>query len=97
MVMTKKASLACEVRASIRCEPVLSYEIIADLFRRKIELKEPYFRYLYGFFEECYPALIKKFMAEQNLSKEQILALFHRLPERGEKRKFQEALTHGSF
>lgn len=49
------------------------------------------------FFEECYPSLIKKFMAEQNISREEILAIFHKLPERGATLPFREALANGEF
>lgn len=56
--------------------------------------EEPYF---YGFFEECSPRLIKRLMAEEDISREQIIAVFDALPEIGEKYFFREVLENGEF
>ena len=95
--MSYKASLACQIRMSIRCKNEMSYQILTDIFKKKIPLKQEYQRYLYGFFEECYPGLIKKYMTEQNVTRNEIIDIFNLLPEQGEKYKFREALSNGKF
>lgn len=92
-----KASLACEVRANIRFMNTLRYSTFVDIFKGHIKDLNPYKRYLYAFFEECYPSLIKKFMLEQGITREQILKVFNWLPELGEKEFFREAIQNGEF
>ena len=95
---TAKASLACQIRTNIRCEPEMTYQTLAAILRKEIPLNlEIHANYLYGFFEECYPKLMKKFMSEQNILREDIINIFYLLPERGEKNNFRKALINGEF
>ena len=92
------ASLACQIRASIRCGTELSYTALAGIFKNEIAYDAKiHKRYLYGFFEECSPSLIKKFMEEQKISRNQIIHVFNMLPDQGEKYKFRKALANGKF
>ena len=55
-------------------------------------------KYFLAFFEECYPSLIKKFMAEQNITKDEILSVFYLLPpESGAVKMFKEIIDSGEF
>jgi len=93
-----RASRACEVRAGIRCVENLPYQTIAKIFRQKIPYDEKkHLMYFMTFFEECYPELIKRFMQEQSISREQIIALFDKIPDYGEKTKFRKAIESGEF
>ena len=92
------ASLACQVRAAIRFNEEFPYQMFADIFKENIEYQnELHQKYFLAFFEECYPALIKKFMKEQNISRTQIMKLFSRLPNLGVTMKFREAVANGEF
>lgn len=95
--ISNKASLACEVRAGIRFRENLPYQIFVDIFKGEITNIEKYRSNLYAFFEECYPSLIKKFMAEQVITREQIINIFNKLPEQGEKIDFRKAIENGQF
>jgi hypothetical protein len=100
MLTTKKnqASLACQVRMNIRCGEEMSYQTLAQILRNKLPYsKDLHQRYVLGFFEECYPSLMKKFMKEQSLSRASIINLFNLLPNQGEKYKFERALKNGEF
>lgn len=91
------ASFACQVRMNIRCKKEMSYNVLTKIFKKEIPIKQEHYRYLYGFFEECYPTLIKKYMSEQKISKAQILHIYNLLPPQGEKFKFGEVLKNGQF
>ena len=89
---------AVEVRASIRCNTNISWQALVQIFKnksKKIIIENQ--RYLYGFFEEVYPSLMLKFIHETGLTKEDIIAVFKILPDRGEKHKFDEVLLNGQF
>lgn len=61
--MDNKASLACQVRANIRCVNEMKYPAMVTIFKNdELYNKEKHERYFLGFFEECYPSLIKRFM-----------------------------------
>ncbi len=93
-----KASLACQVRMNIRCKKDMSYQTLAKILRNELPYcKEDHQRYLLGFFEECYPSLMKKFMKEQSISRASIITLFNLLPNQGEKHNFERALKNGEF
>lgn len=94
-----KASQAVEVRTNLRFKKIITYqELTAILKQQAPYVKSKHLKYLVAFFEECYPSLIKKFMNEQNISREQIIDTFKRLPEvLGETEKFREALYAGQF
>ena len=91
------AAQICQIRMSIRCPKELSYTILTDIFKKKIMMKKEYHNYLYGFFEECYPSLIKRYMVEQDITRDEILSIFNLLPDSGEKWKFRKALANGEF
>lgn len=97
--MDNKASLACQVRANIRCVNEMKYPAMVTIFKNdKLYNKEKHERYFLGLFEECYPSLIKRFMKEQNIKREQILSVFYKLPQAfGETYKFRKALENGEF
>lgn len=92
------ASLACQVRSSIRFRDAMPYQMFAEIFKGNIAYNKDQHRERFlDFFEECYPSLIKEFMAEQNISREEILAIFRKLPEWGATLPFREALANGEF
>jgi hypothetical protein len=95
---TNRASRACQGRMNIRHSEIMTYQTLTKIFKKEIPYDEPrHLGYLLGFFDECYPSLIKDFMREQNISKEQILDIFNLLPAQGETYDFREALHHGLF
>ena len=71
MGFTTSASQTCQVRSSIRTITELPYQTMAAIFKNEIPYNEKEHKlYFLGFFEECYPELIKRFMEdEENLSK----------------------------
>ena len=80
--MDNKASLVCQVRSNIRCANEMKYPVMVTIFKNnELYDKEKHERYFLGFFEECYPSLIKRFMQEQNIKREQILSVFYKLPQ----------------
>lgn len=92
------ASWACQVKSAIRFRHELPYqEMVAIL--KNISLYKPSLHqsYFLAFFEECSPRLIKRFMNEQDISREQIIAMFNTLPDLGEKIDFAEAIRNGQF
>ncbi len=93
------ASKTCQVRSSIRTITELPYQTMAAIFKNEIPYNEKEHKlYFLGFFEECWPELIKKFMAEQGISRQQIIDLFYKLPQAyGELYDFREALNNGKF
>ena len=93
----KRAALVCQVRSSIRCFPELSYQEIIAVFKGARPLTQDIYCYFYGFFEECSPKLIKRFMEEENISRTQIVDIFDSLPELGEKYFFRKAIADGQF
>ena len=93
-----KASLACQVRMNIRCKKDMPYQTLVKILRNELPYcKEEHQRYLLGFFEECYPSLMKKFMKEQSISRASIINLFNLMPNQGEKYNFEMALRNGEF
>ena len=95
--MARNASLVCQIRSNIRCNPELSSTELASIFKQVRPLTKDLYCYFYGFFEECSPSLIKQFMIEQSITRQQILSVFHALPDIGEKAFFQEAIDCGQF
>lgn len=91
------ASQVCQIRMSIRCAKELPYSVLTDIFKKKVAISRENQNYLYGFFEECYPSLIKRYMIEQNITRDEILYIFNSLPESGEKWKFRKAVADGCF
>lgn len=93
-----KASLACQVRTNIRWKEDISYQTLVKIFKKEIAYDAFFHKqYLLSFFEECYPSLIKKFMAEQAITRQEILDIFRLLPNFGETNRFREALNNGEF
>lgn len=96
--MNDKFSKTCQILSSIRCTEIIPLEILAGIFHGNPDYRlKDYDVYLLGFFEECSPDLIHKFMKENSISREEILNIFYQLPECGEKFKFKEALKNGDF
>ena len=92
------ASLACQVRSSIRIRQEMPYQQMAKILRKEVPYcPQKHQCYFLAFFEECYPSLIKKFMKEQDISRQDILDMFYALPDQGEKEDFAEALERGEF
>lgn len=76
----------------------MSYQMLVRIFTREISYnKIEHQRYILGFFEECYPSLIKKFMKEQDITRQQVIDLFNLLPDLGETFRFREAVANGEF
>ncbi len=93
-----RASLACQVRTNIRFGHEISYQTLTKIFKNELPYnKEEHLRYFLGFFEECYPALIKKYMKEQSISRNEIIGIFKQLPNLGETYDFKRALENGEF
>lgn len=93
-----KAAQAVEVRTNIRFVDAVHADDLAALLKGEklfSEIKRKY--YILAFFEEVYPSLMKKFMAEFSISRDDILTLYHRYQGEGEMRKFREALADGKF
>lgn len=97
--MDNRASLACQVRANIRCATEMKYPMMVAIFKNEEQYDESKHEiYFLGFFEECYPKLIKKFMLEQGIKREEILSVFNKLPQSlGETYNFRKALENGEF
>ena len=97
--MDNKASLACQVRANIRCAKEMQYPMMVAIFKNEERYDEREHEiYFLGFFEECYPKLIKRFMQEQDIKREQILSIYNKLPQAlGETYNFRKALENGEF
>ena len=92
------ASLACQVRSAIRIRDELPYEEMVKILKKEILYNpESHQIYFLAFFEECSLRLIKKFMSEQNITREEILDMFNTLPDLGEKAYFAEAIRDGKF
>ena len=94
-----RASQAVQVRTNIRFKDEISYITLKNVFKDvSLYNKEQHMKYFLAFFEECYPSLIKKFMAEQNITKDEILSVFYLLPpESGAVKMFKEKMDSGQF
>ena len=96
--MESKISKACQIRSSIRCDKIIPLEILVGIFHGDPNYRlEDYNVYLLGFFEECSPQLIRKFINENSITRDEVLNIFYQLPECGEKFNFNEALKNGNF
>lgn len=92
------AGKACQVMANIRLKEEMSYTTMAAIFKDEIHYDDArHSVYFLGFFEECYPYLIKQFMKEQHITRQQILNLFAKVSQYGETRKFSQAVANGEF
>lgn len=96
--MKNRASLACQVRTNIRFDEEISYKILTDIFKNKLPYDSKLHQiYLLAFFEGCYPSLIKKYMFEQQISRDEILIILNRLPNFGETYRIRKAVVNGEF
>ena len=88
-----------QIRTNIRFSKEITWQEIADIFKNKIKYDPKKHQiYFLGFFEECHSGLIKKIMAEQHITRNQILNIFNLLPkECGETFDFRKALNDGQF
>ncbi len=92
------ASLACQVRAAIRIRDELPYQTMVKIFKKEMPYNPLKHKiYMLGFFEECSCKLIKAFMKEQNITRDEIIGIYNLLPEFGEISWFKEAVQNGEF
>lgn len=70
---------------------------ITAVFQGKEPYSEKYKRALWEFFNEVPVSIMKRYMTEQRISREQIIAIFNILPDAGEKHSFERALQNGKF
>ena len=83
---------------NIRCREDMHYEEISKILKKEISFEDSrHTQYFLGFFENCRPALIKKFMAEQGISRQQVMDVFEHLSKFGEIYKFKQAVANGEF
>lgn len=98
MEIKHPASLACQVRSAIRIRDELPYQEMTRILKKEVPYNPRLHQfYFLSFFEECSPRLIKRFMAEQDISRQEILDMFDALPDQGEKIDFAEAVKNGQF
>ena len=98
MVAMSKVAKAVLVRTNIRFVEEVSLEHLIALLKSMSphkDMKDHF--YILAFFEEVYPSLMKKFMAEFSISREEILQVYHQYEGHGEMRAFSEALKNGRF
>ncbi len=98
METVSNVAKAVFVRTNIRFIDAISIERLVGLLKGEIShtvMKDHF--YILAFFEEVYPSLMKKFMAEFSISREQILRMYHHYEDYGETRAFREALKNGKF
>ena len=93
----KNFAYICQIRSNIRCVNEISYEEIIKVFKGEKPLKRENFCYFIGFFDSCSIKLIKAFMQERNISRDQILKVFYALPDIGETYYFRKAVQNGEF
>lgn len=93
-----RASLAVQVRMSIRCPVEMNYEELVGILKQRIAYNPKiHRRYILGFYEECSPHLMKAFMKEQQITREEIIELSHKFPTDGEIHNFRKAVFYGEF
>lgn len=94
---SKNYAYICQIRANIRCLNEMPYEEMIKVFKGERPLTRDIFCYFIGFFDACSIRLIKAFMAERDISREQVLHVFNALPDIGETYDFREAVQNGDF
>lgn len=72
-------------------------EKITAVFQGKEPYSEKYETHFLEFFNEVPVAIMKRYMTEQGITREQIIAIFNILPDVGEKYDFAEVLNDGKF
>lgn len=72
-------------------------EDITAIFKGKEPYSEKYETHLLEFFNEVPISIMKRYMAEQEITREQIIVIFNVLPNVGEKYDFAKALQDGKF
>lgn len=93
-----RASLAVQVRMSIRCPVEMDYEELVGILKQRITYNPKiHRRYVLGFYEECSPPLMKAFMKEQQIRREEIIELSRKFPTDGEVHDFRKAVSYGEF
>lgn len=97
--MDSKISLAIQSCANMRSDKEISYITLTKLFKNEIPYEpQKYQTYLVDLFEEAFPTLLKKFMVEHNISRNEVLSLFNQLPNYlGQTFKFRKAIEDGKF
>ena len=94
-----RASKGVEVMTNLRFSEPMTYQNLTKIFKKKISYDQKLHKgYLLAFFECVYPRLLKNYMAEQNISKQEILDVFNLLPQDlGEIMVFKERMKNGEF
>jgi len=91
-------SMACQVMTNIRCKKEISYQEMTDIFKQNVGYdSNVHDIYFIGFFEECRPNMIKQFMREQDITRNQIMNIYDKVANFGETHKFREAVQNGEF
>lgn len=93
----KNFAYICQIRANIRCIKEMPYEEIIKVFKGERPLTNDIFCHFIGFFDTCSIRLIKEFMNERNISRDEILKIFYLLPDIGETYDFRQAVKNGEF
>ncbi len=98
MESENRASLACQVMTNLRCKQEIECaEIVKIIRKERVFDRNVHLRYFLGFFENCRPELIKKFMLEQGISRQQVMDIFEKVDNFGEVYKFRQAVANGKF
>lgn len=98
MTELSKTALAVQVRMNIRFKKEMSAETLAVLLKKDVPYCEAEERkYILAFFEEVYPSLMKKFMQEYAVSRDQIIRMYKMYAHEGCMARFKGALDHGKF
>lgn len=98
MAELSKTALAVQVRMNIRFKKEMSTEKLAALLKKEVPYHEAEERkYILAFFEEVYPSLMRKFMEEYAVSRDQILRMYEIYADEGCMARFKGALLHGKF
>ena len=98
-----RAALTCQIRTNIRFKREITWQELKGLFKGTIPFdEEKHGRYIAAFFEECCPRssprIIKNFMMEQDISRDEILRIFYKLPPNlGATFDFREAIDNGKY
>lgn len=94
---SNRYAVACQVRTNLRIRKEIPYQRIIEIFKGIIML-EKYQSCMVSFFEEVKVPLFKKFMKEQNITREEVLSVYDQLPNwRGEFFGFKESMNNGEF
>lgn len=98
-----RCAVACQVMTNIRFRNEITWQELKDIFKKKIPYEpDKHEKYLLAFFENCCnrrsPKCIKEFMAEQDISRQEILDIFYKLSQKkGQTFDMQWCIENGNF